>query len=259
MITVISPAKTLDFETPSPTRLATVPDFLDESAMLIRKLRSISQKQLMSLMDISQDLAKLNVARYLQFEEGASAQGTKQALLAFDGDVYSGIEAPNFSEADFEFAQAHLRILSGLYGLLRPMDLIQPYRLEMGTRLKVGRKSNLYQFWDDRITQRLNEAIAQSGSPVLVNLASQEYFGAVNTNALKAKLIVPLFLDRKGSDYKVVSFWAKKARGKMTAWIIANRLDEVDELKDFDQWGYRFNPGLSDETNWTFTREIPVQ
>jgi uncharacterized protein len=259
MITVISPAKTLDFDTPSATQLATTPDFLDDAAVLIRKLRSFSRKGLMGLMDISQDLAELNVERYLQFEPGIAHARSKQAVLAFDGDVYSGMEAPLFTEQDFEYAQDHLRILSGLYGLLRPLDMIQAHRLEMGTKLKVGRKPDLYHYWGERITTQLNAAIAASGSPVLLNLASQEYFGAVKADALKARLVTPQFLDRKGSGYKVVSFWAKKARGKMSAWVIANRVDRVEDIQGFSHWGYSYNAAMSTEGTWAFTREAPEQ
>ncbi len=208
-------------------------------------------------MDISQDLASLNVDRYLQFETGDQVSTSKQALLAFDGDVYQGMEASQFSESDFEFAQSHLRILSGLYGILRPMDRIQPYRLEMGTRLKVGRPNDLYAFWGKQITSQLNVAIAASGSGVLLNLASQEYFGAVHVPSLQAELITPVFLDRKGDDYKIVSFWAKKARGKMGAWIINNRINEVLAIKDFVAWGYRYNATMSSADRWAFTRELP--
>ena len=257
MITVISPAKSLDFDTPAATQLSSTPVFWEQAGKLILKLRIFSPKKVMQLMDISADLAALNVERYLQFEIGADAAKTKQALLAFDGDVYQGMEAREFTASDLEFAQDHLRILSGLYGILRPMDRIQPYRLEMGTRLKVGRAKDLYAFWGTQVTAQLNAAIAESGSEVLLNLASQEYFGAVQVASLKAQLITPVFLDRKGDDYKIVSFWAKKARGKMAAWIIANRLNEVKVVQDFEAWGYRYNAALSTADRWAFTRETP--
>ncbi len=257
MITVISPAKTLDFETKACTSIATSPDFLDEAALLIDKLRRLSKRKLMNLMDISADLSELNLLRYQQFEPGRGGSRVKQAILAFDGDVYQGLEATQFTESDFEFAQGHLRILSGLYGLLRPLDLIQPYRLEMGTKLKVGRSKDLYAFWADRLAAPLSAAIADSGSPVLLNLASEEYFGAVDTDLLKARYVTPRFLDLKGKDYKVVSFWAKKARGKMGAWIISNRINEIEDIKQFDLLGYRYNAGLSSTDVWAFTRDIP--
>lgn len=259
MITVISPAKTLDFETPACTQLASTPDFVAEAGVVINKLRTLSKKKIMQLMDISPELAALNLERYLQFEPGIPAHRSKQAVLAFHGDVYVGMEASQFGAGDFEFAQDNLRILSGLYGLLRPLDLIQPYRLEMGTALPVGRRKNLYQFWGDRVTARLNEAIAASaGDVVLLNLASQEYFGVVKAPGLQARIVTPQFLDRKGAGYKVVSFWAKKARGKMAAWIIANRIQSVEEVKQFSSWGYRFNAEASSADQWAFTREEPA-
>jgi uncharacterized protein len=259
MLTVISPAKTLNFETSSSTSIATKPQFLDDAAILIQKLRSFSPKKLMGLMDISQDLAMLNARRYLAYESGIAPALTKQAILAFDGDVYQGLDTSQFMDGEFEFAQAHLRILSGLYGVLRPLDMIQPHRLEMGTKLKVGRRKNLYDFWGSRITNSLNEAVAVSGSKVLLNLASQEYFGAVRVPEVAAQIVTPVFLDRKGDAFKVVSFWAKKARGKMCAWIIHNRVDEVDSLRQFEAWGYRFNPAMSTMDTWAFTRDAPQQ
>lgn len=257
MITVISPAKTLDFETAACTSIATTPDFLDEAAVLIHKLKTISAKKLMELMDISKDLSTLNVERYQQFETGKAVSRGKQAVLAFHGDVYQGMTATDFTESDFEFAQDHLRILSGLYGVLRPLDMIQPYRLEMGTQLKVGRRKNLYAFWNERVTNALNATIAASGSPVLLNLASEEYFGAVDAKCLKARLVTPRFLDLKGKDYKVVSFWAKRARGKMAAWIISNRINQVEDIQQFGLSGYRFNAERSTGDSWAFTRDTP--
>lgn len=259
MVTVISPAKSVDFETEACTKLSSEPLYTEYSEKLIHKLRTYSPKRLMELMDISANLAELNVGRYLKWEAGLGIPESKQAILAFDGDVYQGMEATTFEDQDFEFAQDHLRILSGLYGALRPLDRIQPHRLEMGTRLKVGRTKNLYDFWGSRITDHLNEAIAASGSPFLLNLASQEYFGSVQTKKLKGQLVTPVFLDRKGKDYKVVSFWAKWARGKMAAWVIANRLNSPESLQSTEIWGYRFNAALSNEQEWAFTREAPVE
>lgn len=258
MLIVISPAKTLDFETEAQTNLVTQPLFPKEAETLIRKLRTISKKKLMSLMDISKDLAELNVERYMKWEAGEEKPLQKQALLAFKGDVYLGLEAENFSEEDFEYAQSHLCILSGLYGVLRPMDLIQPYRLEMGTKLKSGRKKDLYDFWGTEITKHLNESIAASGNPYLINLASQEYFSAVKVEGLKAELITPIFMDKKGAGYKVVSFWAKKARGIMTAWIISNRIQDPIQIKTFNLAGYAYNDGLSEGNKWVFTRDESI-
>jgi uncharacterized protein len=255
MITVISPAKTLDFDTPPCTNLCSSPEFLDEAGKLIHKLRTLSKKKLMDLMDISADLAALNFERYLSFEPGLPVNRSKQAVLAFHGDVYLGMEATEFEDSDFEFAQENLRILSGLYGVLRPLDLIQPHRLEMGTQLAVGRRKNLHRFWNDRVTPNLNAAIdASSGDPILLNLASQEYFGSIALPQLRSEIVTPIFLDQKGTDYKVVSFWAKKARGKMAAWIINNRIDQVAAIKEFDGYGYQFNAAMSTPSQWAFTR-----
>lgn len=257
MLIVISPAKTLDFEAEPTSALATQPMFEEEPLKLVKKLQTFSKKKLMSLMDISADLAGLNVERFAKFGTMGEAQQLKQAILAFKGDVYLGLEVERFSEEDLNYAQDHLRILSGLYGLLRPMDLIQPYRLEMGTSLKVGRKKNLYEFWDKKIAEALNAAIDASGSPYLINLASQEYFQSVKRDKLKFEVFTPQFLDKKADGYKVVSFWAKKARGIMTAWIIANRIENPESIKEFNLAGYVFNPGLSEGNNWAFTREEP--
>ena len=257
MVTVISPAKSVDFETPACSSMVSHPAFGREAAQLIKKLRGYSPKRLMALMDISQNLADLNVERYVRWEEGEDVRTSKQAILAFDGDVYQGMEATSFTEADFEFAQGHLRILSGLYGILRPMDLIQPHRLEMGTQLKVGSKKNLYAYWESLVAAHLASALESSGNNWLLNLASQEYFGAVKLERINARLITPVFLDRKGADYKVVSFWAKKARGKMAAWVIANRLNSPESLQSVEIYGYRFNPALSDDQSWAFTRDSP--
>lgn len=257
MLIVISPAKTLDFESEAQTKIATRPLFPEKSEVLIKKLRTLSKKKLMSLMSISKDLADLNAERYINWGAGDAIKMEKQALLAFKGDVYLGLEAENFSDSDFEYAQKHLRILSGLYGVLRPMDVIQPYRLEMGSKLKSGRKKDLYDFWDSQITEHLNAAFEEGQEKYLINLASQEYFGAVKPAMLDAEVITPTFLDKKGAEYKVVSFWAKKARGIMTAWLISNRIESPEELKSFDLAGYVFNAELTDGNRLAFTRDIP--
>ena len=258
MLIVISPAKTLDFETEATTQMASLPLYTPQAEVLIKKLRTLSKKKLMSLMDISKDLAALNAERYVQWEPGHTAKHQKQALLAFKGDVYLGMEANNFSEEDFSFAQSHLRILSGLYGVLRPMDLIQPYRLEMGSKLQSGRKKNLYDFWGAEITAHLNAALEENGDRILVNLSSQEYFASVKTDLLQGDIITPSFLDKKGSQYKIVSFWAKKARGIMAAWIISNRISAPEAIKSFDLAGYAFNESLSEGNQWAFTRDQPL-
>jgi cytoplasmic iron level regulating protein YaaA (DUF328/UPF0246 family) len=255
MLTVISPAKTLDFETPPSTRKFTQPDFLDRSALLVDELRRLDPTRIGSLMGISDALAELNHARFMNWSPPFTRANAKQALFAFRGDVYTGLDADGFSAADLAFAQKHLRILSGLYGVLRPLDLMQPYRLEMGTALRNAAGRNLYEFWGERITEALNAEFARARKPVLINLASEEYFKAVHPKTLAADIIAPIFKERKGDGYKIVSFFAKKARGMMAAYIVRNRLQQPEGLKDFAQAGYRFNPGLSGAREWIFTRE----
>ncbi len=222
-------------------------------------MQTVSRKKLTELMGISKDLAQLNYERYLSWQPDSDNYrnhpgNAKQALLAFRGDVYLGMEAETFSEEDFAFAQDHLRILSGLYGLLRPLDLIQPYRLEMGTKLPVRRKKNLYQFWGPRLTDKVNEVLADSPSPVLVNLASKEYYSSLQPDGLNARIITPAFLDMKNGQYKMISFFAKKARGMMASWIIRHRLSDPEGLRDFNTGGYAWNEDLSEGDNWVFTR-----
>lgn len=255
MLIVISPAKTLDFENESITKTHTQPDFLEDSEKLIRKLRTLSRKKLGSLMNISPALAQLNQERYIEWHPEFSFDNAKQALLAFKGDVYLGLDAESFEEEDLAFAQNHLRILSGLYGLLRPLDLMQPYRLEMGTKLPVRRKKNLYQFWGERLTKAVNEVLVMQENPFLVNLASNEYFDALQPELVKARIITPVFKDWKKDQYKVISFFAKKARGRMSSWLIRHRITDPEAIKDFDLDGYGFNPELSEGDSWVFTRK----
>lgn len=257
MLIVISPAKTLDFEAAAPTRKFTQPDFLERSSLLIETLRQLDPIQIGALMDISDPLAELNHRRFMNWSTPFTASNAKQALFAFRGDVYTGLEADNFSAADLTFAQKHLRILSGLYGVLKPLDLIQPYRLEMGTALRNDAGKNLYEFWDARVTEALNSEAAGARKPVLINLASGEYFKAVHPKTLAAQVIAPIFKERKGDDYKIVSFFAKKARGAMAAYIIKNRLKQPEGIKEFAEGGYRYNPRLSNAGDWVFTREQP--
>jgi cytoplasmic iron level regulating protein YaaA (DUF328/UPF0246 family) len=254
MLIVISPAKTLDFERAPVTRKSTQPQLLDHAAELMTALRPLTPDQLSALMSISEALGELNWQRNQQWAPPFSLTNAKQAVLAFRGDVYTGLEADSFEADDFAFAQQHLRILSGLYGLLRPLDLIQPYRLEMGTALANPRGANLYQFWGDIITIALNKDLKKAGGP-LVNLASSEYFKAVHPKTLASEVVTPIFKERKGGDYKIVSFSAKRARGMMSAFIIRNRLTDVEELKRFDSAGYRFNAKLSRGNDWVFTRD----
>ena len=254
MLTLLSPAKTLDFETPPVTDQHSLPDYLDDSAELIDVLRKYSPDEIGALMKLSPKLSELNVQRYsdwkIPFPEGES----KAAVLAFKGDVYTGLDADNMSKADLDYAQGHLRILSGLYGLLRPLDLILPYRLEMGTKLGIDRGKDLYTFWGDKITDALNELTEQSGINTIVNLASNEYFKSVKPKALKAELITPVFRDEKNGKYKIISFYAKKARGLMAAYQITQRIENAEDLKKFDVAGYRFSEEESTATEWVFKR-----
>ena len=255
MLAVISPAKTLDFDTPPLTGAYSNPDFLDHSQLLINKLRRLSGKKLISLMSISRDLASLNSQRYQDWNAPFTRENAKPALMAFKGDVYTGFDLEAFKEADFAYAQDHLRILSGLYGLLRPLDLIQPYRLEMGTRLPTRRGKDLYRFWGSIPTKALNEALEKAASDVLVNLASNEYFGAVKNKELKARIVTPIFKDLNGGEYKVISFFAKKARGAMSDFMIRNRIEDPKGLQDFTGLGYQFDSNSSNEEQWVFTRD----
>ncbi|WP_148253202.1 peroxide stress protein YaaA [Aidingimonas lacisalsi] len=255
MLSVISPAKTLDFETSPTTATHTQPDFLEKSQQLIDVLVDYSPQDLSKLMGISDKLAGLNAARYSEWHPSFDLDNAKQAAQAFQGDVYIGLQADTFNEADNEFAQDHLRILSGLYGMLRPLDLIQPYRLEMGTRLPNPAGKDLYAFWKDTLTSELDQAVARSGSPVLLNLASNEYFKAIDTQRLTADVITPIFKDEKNGQYKVISFYAKKARGLMCSWMIRERLDDPEGLKDFDLDGYRFNSAMTEGNTLVFTRD----
>ncbi|MFY0989288.1 peroxide stress protein YaaA [Halomonas sp. C05BenzN] len=254
MLSVISPAKTLDFETPATTALHSQPDFLDRSHELIEILRGYSPQRLSELMGISDKLAGLNAARFADWQTPFTPDNAKPAAQAFQGDVYVGLEADTFSDEDNVFAQEHLRILSGLYGLLRPLDLIQPYRLEMGTRLENPAGRDLYAFWRETLTAELDRAVAASGSPVLVNLASNEYFKAIDARALESRVITPVFKDEKNGKLKIISFYAKKARGLMAAWMIRQRLDDPEGLKAFDVAGYRYNAAMSEGDTLVFTR-----
>jgi cytoplasmic iron level regulating protein YaaA (DUF328/UPF0246 family) len=257
MLIVISPAKTLDFDTPANLGTATQPVFLDKAQQLVDGLRKIDPNGLSALMSISTKLGELNFERYLEWQQPFTKNNAKQALLAFKGDVYTGIDAESFSAADFKYAQQHLRILSGLYGLLKPLDLMQPYRLEMGTKFSNPHGDNLYQFWGDQITAAINNQLKSLKSATLINLASNEYFKAVNKSLLNADIISPAFKDLKGGKYKIISFYAKKARGTMASWIIRNSIIDAKQLKKFRQDGYRFNADLSTTNNPVFTRDKP--
>ncbi len=255
MIVVISPAKTLDFESQPVTDVHSTPRFLDDSCELVEQLKLLAPDDISGLMSISPKLGELNANRFQTWQLPFTQGNAKQALLAFKGDVYTGLDAESFSESDFEFSQKHLRILSGLYGVLKPLDLIQPYRLEMGTKLGNARGANLYHFWDKKLTESLDKEL-QSDDNVLINLASNEYFKSVKVKTLKARMITPVFKDMKNGQYKMISFYAKKARGLMSAYIIKNKLEEVESLKGFDSEGYCFNPEMSKGDDWVFTRNI---
>lgn len=254
MFTLISPAKTLDFETPAVTDVHTQADFLEHSAELIDQLKLQSPDDISVLMKLSSKLSELNVQRFHDWCLPFNQNNAKAALLAFKGDVYTGLDAESFSADDFSYAQSHLGILSGLYGLLRPLDLIQPYRLEMGTKFGNTRGANLYTFWGTIITDAINQRLELSHSKILVNLASNEYFKAVKTKQLNAELITPVFKDEKNGQYKIISFYAKKARGLMAAYIIKNKVKSVNQLCEFDVAGYRFVAAESDAQTLTFKR-----
>ena len=255
MLIVISPAKTLDYESAPATDTFSMPDFIPQSAELIDRMRELTPPDLESLMGVSQKLADLNFGRYLSWSEKPTSENAKQALLAFKGDVYTGLQAETFSEEDFDYAQDHLRILSGLYGLLKPLDLMQPYRLEMGIRLSNAKGKDLYEFWGDQIVDAINMQLGATGSKTLVNLASNEYFKAVNSGKLNGRLISPVFKDFKNGKYKIISFYAKKARGLMSAWILKNRVENPDELVKFDVAGYYFSEQDSSDSEPVFLRE----
>lgn len=263
MLAVISPAKTLDFATPAATRKHSLPVYLKDSKQLIESLRNKSPADIGELMHISSKLADLNYQRYAQWQTPFDRGNAKQAMLAFRGDVYMGLDADSYSERDFTWAQKHLRILSGLHGILKPLDLIQPYRLEMGTRLATDRGENLYEFWGDKVTKALQQGLdEQAGSkekvPVLINLASNEYFNAVNADHLNARVITPTFRDLKNGRYKFLTFFAKKARGLMTSYLVKNRISSLSGLKAFDWQGYYYSEDLSDGDDWVFLRDKPA-
>lgn len=255
MLIVVSPAKTLDYENPPKTKVSTMPAYLDRSQELINRLRRFSSLDIADLMKVSKNIAELNFDRYEAWDRQFSEKNAKQAVLAFKGDVYTGLDAASFSANDFKFAQRHLRVLSGLYGLLRPLDLMQPYRLEMGTRLATDRGKNLYEFWGSTITEGLNKQLKQIKSDYLINLASQEYFKSVKPKELKAEIITPAFKEYKGGEYKMIGIYAKKARGMLSRYIIRKQLTEPEAMKDFDEEGYQFNKKLSKGNNWVFTRK----
>lgn len=255
MLTVISPAKTLDFDTPPTTRKATQPLFIERAGELVEDARQMSPDDIRALMGVSDNIAELNHARFMNWSAPFSLDNAKQSVLAFKGDVYTGLEAETLSAAQLGFAQKHLCILSGLYGLLRPLDLMQPYRLEMGLKFANRGGKNLYEFWGDDINKALGKQLKKSGSPVLVNLASNEYFKSVRARELDAEIITPVFKDLKNGKYKVISFYAKKARGQMARYIIDKELNEPGGMKRFRTDGYRYSKAESTAHEWVFTRD----
>ena len=257
MLITLSPSKGQDFETPALSKTCSKPEALKDTELLIRELRKIKQQDIQQQMSVSENIARLTADRYKSFNTPFTPNNAKQAIFAFKGDVYSGIEIEKYTEADLVYAQTHLRILSGLYGCLRPLDLIQPYRLEMKTKLHNVRGENLYQFWGDRITDELNKELDKQKQPVLVNLASNEYFKSVKPRQLKGRLLNINFKETKHGKTRVVAIFAKRARGMMTDYILRNRIEKPEDIKKFKMGGYRFRKELSDDRQWTFERPQP--
>lgn len=256
MLIVLSPAKTLAMEVPAVTIKSSLPEFIVHSAQLIAILTTFSPAQIASLMRISDPLAALNFARYANWTQEFSPQNAKQAILAFNGDVYTGLAAATLSTGQLDYTQSHVRILSGLYGLLRPLDLMQPYRLEMGTRLVTARGKNLYAFWDDIVTTALNEVLLKYNYSALINLASEEYFKVIKPDLLSVPVITPVFEDWKNGKYKIISFYAKRARGMMARYAALHDVTQPKQLQAFDMEGYVFNADGSSEHNWLFRRKL---
>ncbi|GGB02858.1 peroxide stress protein YaaA [Agarivorans gilvus] len=255
MLAVISPAKTLDFSSELPSHSSTRPELLEHSAELIEVARQLTPADIASLMKISDKLAGLNAARFAEWSSDLPPSLSRPAIFAFKGDVYTGLEANTLSSQQLDYAQQHLRILSGLYGLLRPLDLMMAYRLEMGIKLANPRGSNLYQFWGEIITDKLNQAIAEQGDNILLNLASNEYFKAVKPKQLDATVITPVFKDQKNGQYKIISFYAKKARGLMARYLFDKQISSVDQLCEFDSQGYYFDEASSKGNELIFLRD----
>jgi len=255
MLMLISPAKTLDYSTPPSTNHHTQPQFMQQAQELVNVLQQYSPADLAKLMSLSDKLAGLNVARFAQWQPNCNLENAKQALLAFKGDVYTGLDADSLTEAELAYAQKHLRILSGLYAVLRPLDLMQAYRLEMGTKLANKQGKDLYSFWGDSITEHLNQYMQENGLSTLLNLASNEYFKAVKPSQLQANLVSVDFKDLKNGQYKIISFYAKKARGMMARYVIQNQISTVAELQSFDSAGYYFSAEQSKPNQLIFLRD----
>jgi cytoplasmic iron level regulating protein YaaA (DUF328/UPF0246 family) len=253
MLTVISPAKKLDYASPVASSAHTQPNLLDHSQELLEGLKKLSPQDVSALMGLSDKLGALNYERFQEWHTPFNSDNARPAILAFKGDVYQGLDAESMSDGDLNWAQDHLRILSGLYGVLRPLDLMQPYRLEMGTKFANSRGSDLYNYWDGIISGELN-ALLTTPNDVLLNLASNEYFKAAQEKTINSRIVTPVFMDDKGSKYKIISFFAKKARGLMAAFIINNKITEVEDIKGFVSDGYSFNAANSEGDKWVFTR-----
>ena len=255
MLIVLSPAKSLDLESPVKVRKFTQPVYLSEARRLVKDLKKLNPEELSELMHMSSKLGTLNYERYANWQTPFDKDNARPAIFTFIGDVYQGLEAKNFSSTDLNYAQKHLRILSGLYGVLRPLDLMQPYRLEMGTRLATSKGDDLYSFWGDKLTDTLNQDLASEKGKILLNLASNEYYNAVDAKALDGKVITPAFKDYSNGKYRFLSFYAKQARGMMAAFVIKNRITSVEKLKDFDIAGYRYSAEESTATKPVFLRK----
>ena len=254
MLVLISPSKTLDFSPQAKVKTPSSPEFVEEASELIGRLQKLSKKKIAELMNVSENLAAENYERFQAWSPKHTSDNSKPCVLAYRGDVYDGLAADDWKAADFKFAQRHLRILSGLYGVLRPLDAIQPYRLEMGTPLKVGRKKDLVAYWQETITSAAAQALRDARASTIVNLASKEYSSAVDFKALEANVITPAFKEYRDGKYKFLSFFGKKARGLMAGYILQNKLKKPEQIKRFDVDGYSFNEELSGETDWVFTR-----
>ena len=259
MLMILSPAKKMDYQAPTTIAKYSAAEMLDHSETLIDSLKTKTPQDICSLMGLSDKLGALNFERFQSWRQPFNSDNARQAILAFQGDVYQGFNAQSMDLRDLEWAQEHLRILSGLYGLLRPLDLIQPYRLEMGTKYPTKRGTNLYDFWGDKITNALNNCLTElsdnDGDPILVNLASNEYFKSVHPAKISARILTPIFMDKKNDDYKVISFFAKRARGEMAAFAVKNRIVDAERLKEFRESGYIHNPAMSSGNKLIFTRD----
>ena len=257
MIITLSPSKGQDFDSPTPSKLFTLPEQLDDSQLLINEAKKLDMESVRELMAVSENISTLNVQRFQDWQLPFNTDNAKAALFAFKGDVYSGIEKDKYDDGDLAYAQDHLRILSGLYGALRPMDLIQPYRLEMKTRLANPRGDNLYQFWGESITDKLNESLQQQEEKTLVNLASNEYYKSVKPKLINGRILNISFKEEKDGKSRILAVYAKKARGMMTDFILRNRIEHAEDIKDFGTANYKFSVAESSEDNWVFTRPQP--